>query len=613
MKTHLWGGGINTINFNINANSVGQIEAENADLPETKTWIPKYSEGSDVRWQSTDRLYLLEIDSENNYKAYLSTGINRKKIQGKDYYLEADFPFELRKNNGVHKYWARIINNSKGNDYWTDNQSNASQYPFTISSEQFLDVSNSYDPRCDIFLSNLVDDKSQVDFATDPKMTFTRHNAVARIWMKGLPIGGTLLSLKFTADKNISGTKNYDILSNSWTDAQGSRTINATTASSKYDYYKDSYGNPYYCAHLSLWPCDVNSYEIEAQVELSDKSIKKYAKNVKRNTPLSFRENTISQWAVNMEEVKPLTESVSEVNLNGTRTYDIYRNQIKHATDHGGIADDYGNIDQWWTHKLGYDGVEIHEAKFTHKNQFVHSWIIEVDPTKATFAVGSPFDVNTPAPFKNLQTVSGQINSAIKGRDLTVLAAINGDAWGGKPSEYKPYGIMWKDGIVLKHYSSENKPVGNKDVFYVTDQGEVDIVDEQTFIGNITKNKTVTQAIGGWYRLLDEYGKPIKRSNTVNVKDAPPVGINPRTFLGISQDRVYLIVFDGRRPGWSAGITMDSAAILCYNLGCKKAINLDGGGSTTIVKRWEGGFKLLNQPTDGSERAVVNSLMVVAK
>jgi exopolysaccharide biosynthesis protein len=44
-------------------------------------------------------------------------------------------------------------------------------------------------------------------------------------------------------------------------------------------------------------------------------------------------------------------------------------------------------------------------------------------------------------------------------------------------------------------------------------------------------------------------------------------------------------------------------------LGCKEALNLDGGGSSVMaVREPSGTMKMLNEPTDGHERAVANVL-----
>lgn len=78
---------------------------------------------------------------------------------------------------------------------------------------------------------------------------------------------------------------------------------------------------------------------------------------------------------------------------------------------------------------------------------------------------------------------------------------------------------------------------------------------------------------------------------------------NPRTGLGLSQDRrtLYVVVVDGRQDG-SVGAGLDDLANLMRDLGAWDAVNLDGGGSSTLYVRNEGGVQ--NRPSDGRERTV---------
>ncbi len=78
---------------------------------------------------------------------------------------------------------------------------------------------------------------------------------------------------------------------------------------------------------------------------------------------------------------------------------------------------------------------------------------------------------------------------------------------------------------------------------------------------------------------------------------------NPRTGMGLSQDRrtLYVVVVDGRSDQ-SVGAGLDDLANLLRDLGAWDAINLDGGGSSALFVRGEGG--VVNRPSDGRERVV---------
>ena len=88
-----------------------------------------------------------------------------------------------------------------------------------------------------------------------------------------------------------------------------------------------------------------------------------------------------------------------------------------------------------------------------------------------------------------------------------------------------------------------------------------------------------------------------------------------RTCVGITADnRVVLMVMDGRQEPVSAGGSAVEIAQVMLDAGCVVAMNLDGGGSTTFVAKEEGADELsvVNRPSDGYARSVSSSLMVVS-
>ena len=75
---------------------------------------------------------------------------------------------------------------------------------------------------------------------------------------------------------------------------------------------------------------------------------------------------------------------------------------------------------------------------------------------------------------------------------------------------------------------------------------------------------------------------------------------HPRTAVGISKDGRYLVllVIDGRQPGYSVGATMDDVAEWLRRFGASDGLNLDGGGSTALVRAGgDGAPVVLNQPS----------------
>ena len=84
-------------------------------------------------------------------------------------------------------------------------------------------------------------------------------------------------------------------------------------------------------------------------------------------------------------------------------------------------------------------------------------------------------------------------------------------------------------------------------------------------------------------------------------------GAAPRTAVGIKKDESLIFyTIDGRQPGHSYGVQLKTLAERLKELGCTDAINLDGGGSTSIsaLLPGEGVPSLLNKPSDGRERGV---------
>ena len=78
-----------------------------------------------------------------------------------------------------------------------------------------------------------------------------------------------------------------------------------------------------------------------------------------------------------------------------------------------------------------------------------------------------------------------------------------------------------------------------------------------------------------------------------------------------------MFVIDGRQAEYSNGMCLEDMMYLCQGAGCYQALNLDGGGSTTMVRRIEKGgdvsFEIMNKPSDKPARSVINGLQVIEK
>jgi hypothetical protein len=85
---------------------------------------------------------------------------------------------------------------------------------------------------------------------------------------------------------------------------------------------------------------------------------------------------------------------------------------------------------------------------------------------------------------------------------------------------------------------------------------------------------------------------------------------DPRTAIAFNSNYIYYMVVDGRGAGGSIGMSTDDMANFCINqLAATDAVNQDGGGSSTM---WVKGLGVVNHPSDGSQRAVANGIMMVS-
>lgn len=93
-------------------------------------------------------------------------------------------------------------------------------------------------------------------------------------------------------------------------------------------------------------------------------------------------------------------------------------------------------------------------------------------------------------------------------------------------------------------------------------------------------------------------------------------GRQPRSALGIKPDGTIIVyAVDGRRAGYSAGLTQIDLAWELSMQGCRWVVNLDGGGSTALSV-WvpgQSGPKTVSRPADGQERRCATYLLFVTE
>jgi hypothetical protein len=111
----------------------------------------------------------------------------------------------------------------------------------------------------------------------------------------------------------------------------------------------------------------------------------------------------------------------------------------------------------------------------------------------------------------------------------------------------------------------------------------------------------VNVAIGGGPALVRE-GKPMQWTGLVKLS-------HPRSAMGWNKQHFFLVEVDGRQRDISIGMTLPELAGYMAKIGCEQAMNLDGGGSSTL---WAFG-RVQNSPSEGEERPAPNALVLVKK
>jgi|SRR5690606_22582225 len=226
----------------------------------------------------------------------------------------------------------------------------------------------------------------------------------------------------------------------------------------------------------------------------------------------------------------------------------------------------------------------------TTSSQPIALYVVEVDLKHPDIAirVGMPDDGDA---FK-LQTVQA-ISEANDKAGNRVIAAVNADFfyWTGEP-----WGPVVKQGNILKQS------------FYDTWHGFFAIdKDKNPRIGssiNFLDTYPLQEAVGAVERLIN---------NGVKFNQGNPER-HPRTMIGYTKDNViYMVVVDGRQPAHSIGMTFAELSEVMFALKVQEAINLDGGGSSTLVVKNSktNSFEVKNKYSDAVPRAVANALTVV--
>jgi exopolysaccharide biosynthesis protein len=248
-----------------------------------------------------------------------------------------------------------------------------------------------------------------------------------------------------------------------------------------------------------------------------------------------------------------------------------------------------------------YPGITFHSE--TRKDPANKVYWVEIDVTdphvNLRVSAGGP-DPDGEGKFQTTLMST----SAVAQRERFDLA-VNGDFFQAKKNEggialpgYRANQWALVEGPAVTDGKVWSKSLKPRPALIVRQGGKVGI--EQVSV----PEADLQQVISGMPMLVAK-GKALKNENQAR---------HPRTAVGVDEKgtKLIILVVDGRNPGMSEGMTLTELAEEFVRLGCYSAINLDGGGSTSMVMREPSAdnWKILNRPSDGRERPVANVLGV---
>jgi hypothetical protein len=175
---------------------------------------------------------------------------------------------------------------------------------------------------------------------------------------------------------------------------------------------------------------------------------------------------------------------------------------------------------------------------------------------------------------------------------------------------YRPLGELWIDGRPLPH-EPVAAPYAARRGSVVIDDGGVQLVERTAAAarpsGDLVQAGPLLIADGTIVFDADQDREGFSAAAGQFDSDITD-GRYPRAALGISSDSLIAVACDGRRSRVDGGLSMLELAEAMVELGAESAINLDGGGSTTLVHRGH----LLNRPYSTQDQPAPASRRVVS-
>jgi len=192
---------------------------------------------------------------------------------------------------------------------------------------------------------------------------------------------------------------------------------------------------------------------------------------------------------------------------------------------------------------------------------------------------GKPMPDYPSLPIRTRRLTVRKFMQNAREQGIDMLVAVNAAPWSPwKPPYTHSYaaklGLLISDGEVVDE-------ANGRPVFLITKKGEFQI-------RKVGKNEDVSDiqlAVPGFSIILEN-------GRTMGDKK-----LAPRTSYGLSAGNRYMLIMtiDGRMKGISEGVSTKELGAWMQKFGAEKAINMDGGGSTTlVVSDGKGGIRRLN-------------------
>lgn len=244
----------------------------------------------------------------------------------------------------------------------------------------------------------------------------------------------------------------------------------------------------------------------------------------------------------------------------------------------------WGKID-WATAQTVRAGVQLTHREY-ETPRLMKAYFMRVDlKTPGLHFTGMHRDPNWGRPMpdqsngtirvRRMTTVHFALEERAAGRDLAVAFNANGwTPWCAPWTQHygDPNALCITEGVVVC-----DKLRARNDLFVAWADGTCEIRD------GIPSNR--------WNQAEACYCgfEIILKNGTSLIAPTRKEQLHPRTAYGLSADGRYFfaLVVDGRQPGWSLGAEYRDLVRMMLDAGAATAINMDGGGSSTMIY-WDG-------------------------